>query len=222
MLGRFFALFPVLGACAMSHAAPVPASASVRYLALGDSFTIGTGSTPDRAFPSRMVMRWRMCPIELRNVAVNGYTTEDVIEEELPELRRFAPTFVTLAIGANDIVRGTSPDTYRQRVRRILERIAAAGVRAIVALPQPDWSTSPAAEAFGSVSEMHGRIVEFNAVLREETVAVGGVFVDLFPLMQTQARARMIAGDGLHPSEEAYDAWALELTREVTSPCSAP
>jgi acyl-CoA thioesterase I len=194
---------------------PLPAA---RYLALGDSFTIGTGGTPDRSFPARLTVR-ASCGVELRNLGVNGYTTGDVLEEELPQLAGFGPTFVTLAIGANDIVQGSDVDGYRARVRRILGAVRAAGVKRVVTLPQPDWSLSPAARAFGEPAAIHARIVEANAVLRDETAAAGGTYVDLFPLMESQARAGLLAGDGLHPSTDAYDAWAAELARRGVGPC---
>jgi len=63
-----------------------------RYLALGDSFTIGTGTTPDRSFPAVLVSRWcdRGEKWELRNPAVNGYTTDDLIRDELYLVAAFA------------------------------------------------------------------------------------------------------------------------------------
>jgi acyl-CoA thioesterase-1 len=214
----------VLGCTSSSHLAdPAPAASissvgAPRYLALGDSFTIGTGTTPDRAFPARLVARCGSA-VELRNVAVNGYSTQDILESEVPEVARFAPTFVTLAAGANDIVRGSSPGEYRARVRTILSALKAAGVARVVTLPQPDWSQSPAALGFGSPAEIHARIVEANGILREETAAVGGAYVDMFPLMESQARAGMIARDGLHPSAAAYDAWASDLVARGLVPC---
>ena len=191
-----------------------------RYLALGDSFTVGTGSGPDRAFPSRLVAR---CPsaVELRNVAVNGYSTQDILDREMPDVAPFAPTFVTLAAGANDIVRGASPGEYRARIRTILSQLRSAGVARVVTLPQPDWSLSPAARGFGEPAAIHARIVEANAILQAETIAAGGTYVDLFPLMEAQARAGMIATDGLHPSATAHDAWAAELVSRDATPCSS-
>src|SRR4051794_40168930 len=65
---------------------------AVRYLALGDSFTIGTGTTPDRSFPARLASRWQSagCNAVVKNLGVNGYTTDDVLDGELPEVARFA------------------------------------------------------------------------------------------------------------------------------------
>jgi lysophospholipase L1-like esterase len=198
---------------------PAPTAAPTRYLALGDSFTIGTGAGPQLSFPARLVSR---CPggVELRNVAVNGYTTQDILDREMPEVARFAPAFVTLAAGANDIVRGSTPDEYRARLRTILSALQAAGVARIVTIPQPDWSRSPAARDFGAPEAIHARIVEANAILREETAAVGGAYVDLFPLMEGQARQGLVARDGLHPNAEAYDAWAAELASRGAAPCA--
>ena len=198
-----------------STSAPSPAA---RYLALGDSFTIGTGSGPALAFPARLVAR-SACSVTLSNVAVNGYSTQEVIEEELPALVSFAPSFVTLAIGANDIVRGRGPDDYRANVRRIVRAVAAAGPRRLVALPQPDWSRSPVAAGFGDPAALRASIDLYNTILRQETTAAGGTFVDLFPLMEQQAQAGMIARDGLHPSAAAHDAWAAELSERGAVPC---
>jgi len=38
--------------------------------------------------------------------------------------------------------------------------------------------------------------------------------------MHQQAIDRQLASDGLHPSTEAYDAWAAELARVLSSPCT--
>src|SRR5216117_1393911 len=69
-----------------------------RFLALGDSFTIGTGTTPDRSFPAVLVRLWRERgrDVLLSNPAVNGYTTDDVIAEELPLVSSFRPTLITI------------------------------------------------------------------------------------------------------------------------------
>lgn len=201
---------------------------TARYLALGDSFTIGTGSTPEQAFPAGLARRWREagCVVELRNLGVNGYTTDDVTQQELPVFDSFAPVFVTLAVGANDIVRGRSEEDYRTRVRAMLVTLTAprAGrtTPRVITLPQPDWSLSPAAASFGDVRETAAKIERFNQILHEESDAVGARYVDLFPLMRQQAQAGMIAGDGLHPSSAAYDAWAGALAETLPRPCQAP
>src|SRR5438046_10517915 len=128
----------------------------MRDLGLGDSFTIGTGTTPDRSVPAVLVARWRGDgrPWDLRNPAMNGFTTDDLIREELPLVEAYRPDLITVLIGANDIVAALreraavtsrAETRYRQQLRRIHERVAAdAPKSARYALPQPDWSLPPA------------------------------------------------------------------------------
>ena len=187
-------------------------SGTHRYLALGDSFTIGTGVGPERSFPAELVRRWRSrgLEVELTDPAVNGYTTDALIEHELPLAAQVRPTIVTLLIGANDIVRGSDVQRYRGQLRRILAGLAAEGVApsAVHGLPQPDWSLAPAAAPFGTPTGLLARITEFNAAMREEVELAGGRYHDLFPEMRRQAEAGMLAADGLHPSAEALAEWA--------------
>ncbi len=187
----------------------------MRYLALGDSFTIGTGSPEEASFPARLAerLRARGATVTLLNLGVNGYRTEELLAREAPEIGRFKPTLVTLAIGANDLVNGSSPEHYRDQLRLIFKAIDAAGVPhgQVLVLPQPDWSKSVVADSLGDRQKILAAIGNYNTVLREESTAFGAVHVDLWPLMTKQAEQRMIAGDGLHPSAPAYDAWAEAL-----------
>jgi lysophospholipase L1-like esterase len=185
-----------------------------RFLALGDSFTIGTGTTPDRSFPAVLTRIWteRGRTVVLANPAVNGYTTDDLIRDELPTLASFAPTLVTLLIGANDIVRGSTEDRYRQQLRVIHEQLDAdASDARVVALPQPDWSLSPSGSGFGDIAVIARTIERFNEIARDEASRAGALWIDLFRLMREQGRKKMWASDGLHPSAEAYAEWARAL-----------
>ena len=199
----------------------------MRYLALGDSFTIGTGTTPDRSFPAVLVWAWWEAGIEceLRNPAINGYTTDDLIREELPLVEAFVPDLVTVLIGANDIVAAlregaavtaTAEDRYRRQLRRIFDRIVAGAPQArVFGLPQPDWSLTPGGASFGDAATLARSIERFNEIVREETERARGTYVDIFPLMREQMRTGMTAPDGLHPSAGAYWQWAGALKEQL-------
>jgi lysophospholipase L1-like esterase len=185
-----------------------------RFLSLGDSFTIGTGTTPDRSFPAVLTRLWteRGRTVVLKNPAVNGYTTDDLIRDELPLVASFQPTLVTLLIGANDIVRATTEDRYRQQLRLIHEGLDEdASDARVVALPQPDWSLAPAGSGYGDLAVIARTIERFNEIARDEAGRAGALWIDLFRLMREQGRKKMFAADGLHPSAEAYAEWARAL-----------
>jgi lysophospholipase L1-like esterase len=183
------------------------------YLALGDSYTIGTGATtPAASFPSRLQARVRDATgeaVELVNPAVDGYTSEQLEATELPLLERVRPALVSLLIGANDVVQRRPLDAYHRSLRRIHDAIGAAGVApgAVLAVSIPDWSVAPAAARFGDAADIAFRIAAFNVVARAEADARGAHWVDVTELSR-RGGAGWLAADGLHPGDAQYAAWA--------------
>ena len=154
---------------------------------------------------------------------MNGYRTDDLIAEELPLLAEFRPTLVTILIGANDIVAGSSNDRYREQLRAIHARARVDAAAAVVyALPQPDWSLSRAGASFGDPAAIAARIERFNTIAREEAERASATYVDIFPLMRDQLRHGMLAPDGLHPSAEAYAQWAEALVERLPAKLASP
>src|ERR1044072_7631784 len=111
----------------------------MRYVALGDSYTIGTGIDPGQSWPSQLAARLRELEL-VANLGVNGFSSDDLIAFELPQLQTLEPEFVTLLIGVNDVVRGASDATYAANLETIfaslLERVAP---RQVVAVATPDY-----------------------------------------------------------------------------------
>ena len=203
----------VLLASGLANAA---APSEYRYLALGDSFTIGTNQPESLNYPTQLaaMLRKRGDSVKLTNVAVNGYSTKEVIAEELAALEVVKPNLITLAIGANDLVREKKPEVYRARLKQIFTQLAKTKARVLV-LPQPDWSQSPIAEGFGPRDALRAKIEAYNAVLAEEAKRAGATFVDCWPLMKTQGAAGLWSDDGLHPTAKAYTGWAAVLLEQL-------
>jgi acyl-CoA thioesterase-1 len=176
----------------------------VKYLALGDSYTIGTGASDDaHAWPSIIAGR---LGAELTNPAVNGYTTEDLIRDELPLFRTLKPDLVTVLIGVNDLVQRRTPDAYRRSLRTIYDEVKDARV---VSVSIPTWSYVPAAAEFGGAVNVERLTRIFNTVAREEAEARGFAWVDIGPVSTSRVGSRgWIASDQLHPGDAQYAAWA--------------
>ncbi|HEX8025322.1 MAG TPA: GDSL-type esterase/lipase family protein, partial [Candidatus Limnocylindrales bacterium] len=94
-----------------------------RYVALGDSYTIGTSVDAGERWPNQLVA-WLDAharagspaapALELvTNLGVNGFTTRDVIGVELPRLAALRPAFVSLLVGVNDVIQGLPESAYR-------------------------------------------------------------------------------------------------------------
>ncbi|MEM1116396.1 MAG: SGNH/GDSL hydrolase family protein [Bacteroidota bacterium] len=181
-----------------------------RFLALGDSYTIGEGVPEADRWPNQLVRRLGAEGIRLgaaEVVAVTGWTTADLaagVEAAAPE----GPfDLVTLLIGVNDQYDGVGLGDYRLRVADLLNRaVAFAGGEPgrALAVSIPDWSVTPFAEARDR-DEIARQIDAFNAAFRTEAEARGIRWVDITPL--TRTKGRRVVDDGLHPNAEAYAAW---------------
>ena len=182
---------------------------TVRYLALGDSYTIGTSVTEAERWPNQLVERVEQLAL-VGNPAVNGYTSLDLINDELPQLDVVQPELVSVLIGVNDVVQGVPDSQYAGNVAVILEEILTRlPPSRIVCIATPDYTVTPSGEAFGDPIQQSDAILRANAIMREACESREIAFVpEIFELSQEARDDRsLVADDGLHPSGEQYRRW---------------
>jgi lysophospholipase L1-like esterase len=182
---------------------------ALRYVALGDSYTIGTAVTESERWPNRLVER--VAGLELAgNPAVNGYTSADLINDELPQLDGLRPELVSVLIGVNDVVQGVPDSRYAGNVAVILEELLTRlPADRIVCIATPDYTLTPRGASFGDPMQQSDGIVRVNAILREACDQRRIRFVpEIFEISQAaQEDPSLVADDGLHPSGKQYQLW---------------
>jgi lysophospholipase L1-like esterase len=197
-------------------AGPGQSPKAQRYLALGDSYTIGQGVEEADRWPNLLVSLLREKGTSFASpeiIARTGWTVRD-LSEGIDASQPWGPyDLVTLLIGVNDQYRGGDPESYRQSFAALLRRaIGFAGGRAghVVVLSIPDWSVTPFAERSGrDRAGIAAKIERFNQINREETAKAGARYVDVTPVSrEARADSSLLAPDGLHPSGSMYAAWA--------------
>jgi acyl-CoA thioesterase I len=222
-VGRAIAGVVLVGAlagCGVSPTSPTPADAvALRYVALGDSYTIGTSVRADERFPDQLITALGEDASALRlvaNLGVNGFTSEDLIREELPALEDLDPEFITVLIGVNDVVQGVPIESYEVNVGTILDTLLARlPADRVVTISIPDYTVTPAGADYGEPTRQHDGIVAANAVMARLTAERGIAHVDIFDLSRRAAADRtLVAEDGLHPSGRQYGLW-VERIRPV-------
>jgi lysophospholipase L1-like esterase len=186
--------------------------AGLRYVALGDSYTIGTSVAFEGRWPNQLVARLGTAAPTLRlvaNLGVNGFTSEDVVASELPRLDALWPDFVTILIGVNDVVQGVPSTTYRTNAGRILDALRARlPAERIVAVATPEYTVTPQGAAFGDPARQAAGIRTNNGILSELADARGVKFVDIYDLsLRASTDRTLVADDGLHPSATQYALW---------------
>jgi len=186
---------------------------ALRYVTLGDSYTIGTSVSSAERWPIQLVALVPQLNL-VANLGVNGYSSDDLVRFELPALEDLRPDFVTLLIGVNDVVRGVAEAEYRENVDRILvELLAGLRPERIVVIATPDHTVTPIGSRFGDPALQSSMIVRFNEILRGLAAARGIAFVPgTFAISQAAgADHSLVAWDGLHPSGAQYALWAAAI-----------
>lgn len=194
-----------------------PARRALRYVALGDSYTIGTAAGPaSERWPDRLVaaLGGDGGPLRLvANLGVNGFTSRDVIADELPRLAGLEPEFVSLLVGVNDVVQGVPAEAYRANAATILDALLATlPANRIVTVATPDYTVTPEGASYGDPATQAAGIRAVNATLRELAGARGIAFVDIHDLsLRAADDASLVADDGLHPSGAQYARWVERI-----------
>jgi lysophospholipase L1-like esterase len=188
-----------------------------RYLALGDSYTIGEGVDASGRWPVQLaaVMRDAGAPVaDPTIVAKTGWTTAEL----LAALDAISPPLaadydlVSLLIGVNDQYRGLASGVFREGFFKLLPRainFAGGDARRVVVVSIPDWSVTP----FGrsdprGAPAIAGEIDAFNVIAGAISRQAGAQFVDVTALSRRASNnATLLAGDGLHPSMAMYALW---------------
>ena len=200
---------------------------SIRYLALGDSYTVGEGVVSGESWPATLVRRLRrggMMIDEPRIVAVTGWSTDELAAGIDAAVLTPPYDLVSLQIGVNNQYRGRPPGEYRSQFAALLARaITLAGGHAghVVVLSIPDWGVTRFAR--GQVRDAVRIAYEldvFNAIARDEAARAGARFVDITAI--SRRHPQLVADDGLHPSAAQYALWVTAMLPVVRTAIRPP
>ena len=192
MVKTLLRIFAIAGSLA---AAAAPALADpLRGVAFGDSLVAGYQLGPGEAFPERLeaALRDRGHDVEIANAGVSGDTTSGGLARlgwSVPD----GTDFVILELGANDALRGISPEVTRENLDAMIARLQERGMDVILAgmLAPPNMGDDYADDfnaIFPDLAEKHG--------------------VPLYPffLDGVATREDRLLGDGMHPNPDGVDA----------------
>jgi lysophospholipase L1-like esterase len=185
-----------------------------RFLALGDSYTIGESVAVADRWPNQLMRELRKRGVETGEpqiIAKTGWTTDELssaIDAAKPS-GRF--DLVTLLIGVNNQYRGRDAEQYRKEFAALLKRaigFAGGDAKRVVVVSIPDWGVTPFA-ASRDRAKIAAEIDRFNAINAEETKRAGAKYADITPI--SRKSPTLVAPDGLHPSAAMYAQWVTVI-----------
>ncbi|HLG38518.1 MAG TPA: SGNH/GDSL hydrolase family protein [Chitinophagaceae bacterium] len=196
---------------------PPPATSAKKYLALGDSYTIGQSVPETDRFPAQ-TKKWLADQGFNMNdpliIATTGWTTTDLQNAVAAQNPAGPYDVVSLLIGVNDQYRWHDTTGYRNRFLQLLNKsIQLAGSRRdhVFVLSIPDYSVTPFGQNLDTAL-IRLQIDQLNEINKEVTLQNNCQYLDITPSTREAANdLSLIAGDGLHPSVKEYKKWADRL-----------
>ena len=128
---------------------PLPTERPYRYLALGDSYTIGESVAVDEGWPVQLVTALRTQGINISDpeiIAKTGWTTGELAEGIALAQPQGPYDLVSLLIGVNNQYRGLSEEQYREQFVGLLETavtLTGNNPNRVFVVSIPDWGVTP-------------------------------------------------------------------------------
>jgi len=190
-----------------------------KYLALGDSYTIGEAVAEDQRFPAQAAALLLKQGINIgtpQYIATTGWTTLNLQKAIADQNPQGPYEVVTLLIGVNDQYQHLPIADYPQHFTQLLQKaISLAGNRKerVFVLSIPDYSVTPFG---GGSTAIRDDIDAYNAINKKITIDNGVSYVYITDESRKAATdPGLVAGDGLHPSGKQYALWANLLAPEM-------
>ncbi len=192
----------------------------IRYLALGDSYTIGENVKPQQSIPYQLSSKLRKNGYNMKDpiiIAKTGWTTGNLLSGIENYHSNIKFDVVTLLIGVNNQFQGRSIEQYRSEFKIILNKsikFADNSNKNVIVFSIPDWGVTPFADGLDR-KKISQEIDKFNEVNREESKKAGVHYINVTSISRKAAfDPTLLAADGLHPSDKMYKIW-VDITYPI-------
>jgi lysophospholipase L1-like esterase len=184
----------------------------VRFLALGDSYTIGESVAEVQRWPVQLIHALKKKGYACHNpdiVAVTGWRTDDLKKALNSGGRSNDYNLVSLLIGVNNQYQGKSVSEYEREFEGLLKmaiRYAGNDSSKVLVLSIPDYGFTP----FGQnrQAEISAGIDSFNAANKTIAKKYGVTYINITDISRLGLKnPDLVASDGLHPSGKMYNLW---------------
>ena len=190
----------------------------IRYLALGDSYTIGEAVEKDQSFPHQLLHGSNAIQLkddQLKIIAVTGWTTNDLlqaIKKENPKQGIWS--FITLLIGVNNQYQGLPTELYEKEFEELLSKaiqLMNGQAQRVVVISIPDYGVTPFSEALDGL-KISKEINQYNLLAEAKAKQAGANWVNITDVsLEAKDQPQLIACDGLHPSGLQYKKWVDKI-----------
>jgi lysophospholipase L1-like esterase len=194
---------------------------SINYLALGDSYTIGTSvdvidAYPNQTFTLLKGANFKMNSIQI--IAKNGWTANDLKNAIANADKKSIYHIVTILIGVNNQYQGKPIKDFEPVFLSILKsaiELTGNKPKRVFVISIPDWGITPFASGRDK-KEIAKEIDAYNLICEKNAKAQGTNFINITDAYRLDGfKTEYLAFDGLHPSRLEYTKWAIKLSQQI-------
>ena len=189
---------------------------SNKYLALGDSYTIGESVAEQDRWPNQLVDSLHRHGMEFSKptiIATTGWRTDDLKRAVKGARLKNEYALVSLLIGVNNQYQGKPADQYAVEFEDLLKtaiQLARGKKENVLVVSIPDYGYTPFGKSKQSV--ISSAIDEFNGLNKRITQGHGIKYVNITDISRNGLeRPSLVAADGLHPSGKMYALWVERI-----------
>lgn len=196
----------------------------VRFLALGDSYTIGQGVSTSSRWPVQLLdsLQARGYSTDtLAIIATTGWRTDQLLNAIAgKQLAQKQFNMVSLLIGVNNQYQNRPLAQYRPELEALIDsalRYVGGQTERVFVLSIPDYAYTPFGQQ-GNPFAISQQIDIYNTIKRDVCDSLGIAYFNITDISrQGLTDPTLVATDQLHPSGRQYGLWVQRLMAYVDS-----
>lgn len=201
----------------------IPLASKIKYLALGDSYTIGQSVCETCGYPqqlnSSLMAIYPETSFSLKVIAKTGWTTSNLISAINDENPQSNYDLVTLLIGVNNQYQGRDFSIYEEQFPELVTKaitFAKGDKKNVIVMSIPDYAYTPFGTMFGGTAKISKEILQYNTFAENYCKTNGILFISITDITQKGIEnPSLVAQDGLHPSKDAYTLFVERIFPKV-------
>jgi lysophospholipase L1-like esterase len=188
-------------------------SNKIKYLALGDSYTIGEGVEVGERWPNQLALRLEEkfnSLVDLEIIAKTGFTSAELLDTINKINISKDHDFVSLLIGVNNQYRNLDMVLFQKELNILMDKaisFASGNNEKVFVLSIPDWGITP----FGLIKKRSNISEEIDAYNKLVCEISSYKEIQYFNITDISRKVNeidnLLTGDGLHPSPLMYSMW---------------
>jgi len=193
-----------------------------KYLALGDSYTIGESVQDKKTWPYILVDQLANKDYEFSKpevIAKTGWRTEHLLKAiKKTDLQQESFDLVSLLIGVNNQYDEKPIEQFTEEFELLLQKAISFnkfGSKTTFVVGIPDYSVTPYAEK-NDKTKADKEVKKYNLIIQRICKKYEVEFYPIFKLSQKmKGQNSMFVEDGLHPSADQYHKWTMSFREDV-------